>query len=57
MKAILSAILKRVKQGGNCTSITGISPFHSVLEKLQCNLKLLQDAYVVQPSLICSSAL
>jgi hypothetical protein len=55
MSAILSAILKPEKQGGDCTSITGVSPFHSVLEKLLGNLNLLQDAYVVQPSLICSS--
>ncbi len=55
MRAILSAILKPEKQGGDCTSITGVSPFHSVLDKLQSNLNLLQDAYVVQPSLICSS--
>jgi len=49
MRANLSGILKPEKQGGDCTSITGVSPFHSVLEKLQFNLNLLQDAYVIQP--------
>jgi hypothetical protein len=55
MKAILSVILRGVKQGRDSKLITGFSPFHSILEKIQCNLNLLQDAYVVQHQPICSS--